>query len=273
MATEIAFAKQFLAQLDTKPSKIGPDHVEDARNYPGGNPFLIPKYPSSPVLPKRRAGGARSSQHPSSSSPSSSSASGQQTQQQDSGVTVSAVSSRNPPLNLKFSSLPAATTSLLDIKQLIHTETGCPIAKIKLLYNKKPVSDTKVLKELGTAGAGSGEVELGVMVLGGAASLPADYTPPVRREPSLDQKNVQEEGQKVQEGGKEEAVIKQEDDKMDVEETRAVAAPVVAPGEISGEEVLKTEEFWSDLRGFLEQRTKDEKVAKELVEKWRGGGL
>lgn len=45
MATELAFAKSFLGLLDTKPSKISPDHVEDPRTYPGISPVssLLPR--------------------------------------------------------------------------------------------------------------------------------------------------------------------------------------------------------------------------------------
>lgn len=48
---------------------------------------------------------------------------------------------------------------------------------------------------------------------------------------------------------------------------------VVAQG-LSGEGVLETDEFWGDLKGFLQQRIRDEKVAGEVAEKfeaaWKG---
>lgn len=31
---EVAFARNFLASLDSKPTKFSADHVEDPRNYP-----------------------------------------------------------------------------------------------------------------------------------------------------------------------------------------------------------------------------------------------
>jgi ubiquitin-like protein 4 len=49
MATEVTFAKTFLSLLDSKPPKISPDHVEDARNYPGSSPVCLP--PSLFYLP------------------------------------------------------------------------------------------------------------------------------------------------------------------------------------------------------------------------------
>ncbi len=54
MSTEILFAKTFLSLLDTKPSKITPDHVEDPRGYPASTPVcfspLLP-FPPLPSLP------------------------------------------------------------------------------------------------------------------------------------------------------------------------------------------------------------------------------
>lgn len=137
------------------------------------------------------------------------------------------------------------------------------MAKIKLLFNKKPVGDTKVLKDLYTdqGGGGGQEVEIGVMVIGGAASLPAKQ----------EQKKEEEEPQQPVDNSGEEAKGKVVKEGGGGEEMQADDAPVVvAPGEVSGKEVLKTDEFWEDLRGFLEQRVKDEKVAREVVEQWKG---
>lgn len=33
--TELSFAKTFLTTLDSKPTKLSEDHVEDPKNYPG----------------------------------------------------------------------------------------------------------------------------------------------------------------------------------------------------------------------------------------------
>jgi hypothetical protein len=106
-----------------------------------------------------------------------------------------------------------------------------PIEKIKVLLNKKPVADSKVLKELV-----SGEedvVEFSVMVLGGGvvkpqtgASTPTPMSPPAEHGP-------------------------------------------VAQG-VSGEDVVKTQEFWSDLEGFLQQRVRDEQVATQLMGVFKG---
>ena len=84
---------------------------------------------------------------------------------------------------------------------------------MKLLHNKKPVSDSKVLKEL--LGDSDLKIEFSVMVIGGAAAIPKEEEQDMRSEP-----------------------------------TGALA--------------LETPEFWSDLRGFLMQRLKDEEQAEQL---------
>lgn len=96
------------------------------------------------------------------------SAGSQSTPGSERSLTVSLKSLRNPPLDIKLKS-QALNTSVLDLKQKVVEETGVPLDKIKLLYKKKPVADSKVLKEL-VAEADGTSVEFGVMVLGGAAA-------------------------------------------------------------------------------------------------------
>lgn len=83
-------------------------------------------------------------------------------------LTVSLKSLRNPPLDIKLTSQDL-NTSVLDLKQKVAEETSVPLDKIRLLYKKKPVVDSKVLKEL-VAEADGTSVEFGVMILGGAAA-------------------------------------------------------------------------------------------------------
>lgn len=128
-------------------------------------------------------------------------------------VTVSLKSLRNPPLSIKLTSQPL-DTSVLDIKTSVQKQTRIPVAKMKLLHNKKPVPDSKILKDL--LGDTDMSIEFTVMVIGGAAAIPPE-------EPE--------------------------------------AAPEVLP---TGKDALETEEFWSDLKGFLMQRLKDETQAEEL---------
>src|SRR5690554_1339097 len=87
-------------------------------------------------------------------------------------LTVTLKSLRNPPLDV---SLPPQdpSTSIHTLKSLLESDSGIPASKVRILYRKKPVPDSKVLKELLTeedVAAGVDSLELGVMVLGGAAS-------------------------------------------------------------------------------------------------------
>lgn len=151
---------------------------------------------------------------------------------QERSITVRIKSLRNPPLDIRLSSQPL-NTSILDVKTFVSSETTIPVDKIKVLHKKKPVADSKVLKDL--LGEDETSVEFSVMVLGGAAAT-ASPAP------------------------------KAEDDAAD-------AAPT-AQG-TSGEAVLQTDAFWTDLRGFLSQRIRDEKITEELfgrfLSSWESG--
>ena len=140
-------------------------------------------------------------------------------------LTVLLKSLRNPPLDISLSSQPLST-SILALKETLSSQTTVPVSKIRLLHNKKPVPDSKILKDLlGDAGDEVQKIEFSVMIIGGAAAMK----------------------------GKEEEV----------------EPKVVAPGTISGKDVLATEEFWEDLGGFLTQRLKDEAEAERVVKLFR----
>jgi hypothetical protein len=82
-------------------------------------------------------------------------------------LAVSIKSLRNPPLDIKLTSQPL-NTSVLDLKTAVSEQTSIPTSKIKMLFKKKPVLDSKVLKDL--VGNGEGSVEFSVMVMGGASA-------------------------------------------------------------------------------------------------------
>lgn len=186
---EASFAQTFLTTLDSRPQKLSADHVEDPRNFPARGPYILPKMPK-PM-----------------SKPTATSLPGQER-----SIKVTLKSLRNPPLDISLTSQPL-TTSILDIKSQVTAQTRIPTDKMKLLHNKKPVSDSKVLKEL--LGDSDLKIEFSVMVIGGAAAIPKEEEQDMRSEP-----------------------------------TGALA--------------LETPEFWSDLRGFLMQRLKDEEQAEQL---------
>ncbi|KAI1388375.1 cell-cycle control medial ring component-domain-containing protein [Hypoxylon trugodes] len=144
--TEVTFAKSFLSVLDSRPVKLSPDHVEDPKSYAARGAYILPKMPKT--MSKRK---------------STSVAPGQER-----SLTVAVKSLRNPPLDIKITS-QTLNTSVLDIKTSVSKDTGIPVDKMKLLHKKKPIPDSKVLKDL--AGESETSIEFSVMVMGGAAAI------------------------------------------------------------------------------------------------------
>ncbi len=138
-------------------------------------------------------------------------------------------------------------TTIHHIKTQYSERTNQPLDKIKLLLNKKPAADLKTLKELGI----TDHVELGVMVMGGAASTPAASSPAIEKAPILDMPPA---------------------DKMDIDSQGAAplsekAQTDAAKGTESvatAQSILETEEFWTDLKGFLSQRLRDQEEGQKL---------
>lgn len=91
---------------------------------------------------------------------------------QERSLTVHLKSLRNPPLDIKLTS-QSLTTSILDLKSQVAEKANIPADKLRLLFKKKPVPDSRVLKELisGDGEAATTVVEFSVMVIGGAAAV------------------------------------------------------------------------------------------------------
>ncbi|KAL8790840.1 MAG: hypothetical protein Q9195_006165 [Heterodermia aff. obscurata] len=217
--TELSFAKNFLATLDSKTIKLQADHAADPKTFEPKGAYTLPR--TSQPMRRRDA---------STSTPST-----------PSTITVTLKSLRNPPLSLTLPS-QELNTSIMTLKTAVSKAVRAKGTEgIKVLYNKKPCADSKTVKDvLGSDEPIPEEVEFSIMVMGGAATAAGTGD---------GEKDV--EGKAV-EGG----------DKMDVD------TPPVAEG--SGE-VLESEEFWSDLKGFLSQRLKDDGKATEVVEVFRAG--
>lgn len=69
----------------------------------------------------------------------------------------------------------ALNTSVFDLKTAYAAQNpGLAVDKIKLLHNKKPVADSKTLKDvLGEGADAARDIDFGVMVMGGIAGGPA----------------------------------------------------------------------------------------------------
>ncbi|KAH8593725.1 cell-cycle control medial ring component-domain-containing protein [Bisporella sp. PMI_857] len=195
--TELSFAKSFLSSLDAKPTKLSADHIEDPRRYPARSVYILPKLPKP--LPKRQKIALGS----------------------EPSISVTLKSSRNPVFVISVPGL-ATSTSILNLKEEISKQKNLPVEKLRVLYNRKAVGDTKILKEVVED---KEEVEFLVMVMGGASAT------------KKDEEVVPEVGS-------------------------------VAQGE-SGRAVLRKEEFWGDLKGFLVQRLRDESESEKVYSIFR----
>ncbi|TPX13197.1 uncharacterized protein E0L32_006397 [Thyridium curvatum] len=133
--------------------------------------------------------------------------------------------------------LPAqpAGTSLLDIKTAVAERLSLAPSRVRLLHRKKPVADSKVLKDL--LGPGDSSLELSVMIMGGGGAAAAAAAATSTTSSSSPPPPVA--------GGED------------------VVGRTTAGGP-TGMAVVEGPEFWNDLRGFLLQRVRDEKVTDEV---------
>lgn len=145
----------------------------------------------------------------------------------------------------------ALDTTVYEVKTQYASKTGLQPDKIKLLLNKKPIQDLKTLKDIGV----DQDVELSVMIMGGATG-----TTPRAQSPAVTEKLSAP------------AAAAPDPDKMDVDESgpapdsekAAAEAGKLDSAEDSAASMLKTDEFWVDLQGFLSQRLRDEKEGEKL---------
>ncbi|KAL7963608.1 cell-cycle control medial ring component domain-containing protein [Trichoderma compactum] len=208
---EVAFAKTFLTSLDSRPIKLSPDHIEDPKTFPPRPPYILPRMPTPMSKPSSRLppGSERS-------------------------IDITLKSLRNPPLDITLPATPLGT-SILDIKAAVSAQTRIPVDKLKLLLNKRPVADTKVLKEL-LAKEADRTIDFSVMVIGGAAAIPPEDKKPAG-------------------------------EAMETDEPVATAQADAAAVEAE----LESDAFWADLGGFLQQRLKAQDKAEELSSLFRSG--
>lgn len=178
-------------------------------------------------------------------------------------VNVTLKSSRNPNMTLVLPSINPTTTTIQALKEQVQSFLGGPtvvhLDKIKVLFDKKPVPPSKktVIEALHEKPS-EGEVEFGVMVLGGAPDPPPQTQVPA---PAPDVPTAAA-------ASAQKAPVEAEEKRPELEDMEGVepASSAVQPGEVSGEDVLRTAEFWDDLQGFLEQRTRDQAEAAKLRE-------
>jgi len=145
---------------------------------------------------------------------------------QAAGTQISLRNLKSPTFTLT-TSLPAENTSIYDLKSAYSTHFTVPAEKIKVLdlSNKRPIPDSKLVSDFVIDG--KDDVEFGIMLLGGV-------TPTVpSAAPAVDASSAEAAA----------AASKAEDVEMRDADTK---------------DVLATQEFWSELEGWL-----DGKVGKE----------
>ncbi|KAH6622233.1 cell-cycle control medial ring component [Boeremia exigua] len=229
--SEVTFCKTFLGAIDSRPVKLSSDYVSDARTYSAMGVPILPRLPQG---------------HPQRPNPKTAANASTATI----NISLKPMKPTNPTLPL--SAVDPSKTSVYDLKSQYASSTSIPAAKIKILYKKKPVTDSKLVSEVIGTDAGN-DVEFSVMVMGGAtagASTPSAESPvqsPAAVAPSESDKGLAGANAGANMGA-------------------AGGAAAVGP---SGKEVVATEEFWGDLKNFVLQRIKDEQEGDRLVSVFR----
>ena len=152
-------------------------------------------------------------------------------------INVHLKSARNPALEFTVSNIPITTTSVSDLKdavreRVVDAQDGkIGLDKIKILYKRKPVSG-KTIAEL------------------------------LEDEPEL-----LAGGKKVEFGVMIMGGAKAVEEAGGNDEASSSPKPAIGP---SGEALVETDAFWSDLEGYLEQRLKDVEEAQKLTTLFKG---
>ncbi len=157
------------------------------------------------------------------------------------------------------------------LKEQVQSYLGGPavvhLEKIKLLLNKKPVPPSKKTVADALDKQQGGDVEFGVMVMGGAPDPP----------PQVQETRQPREAEMMAAApGSEKAAFEAAEEKTKTKDSSSSSAmegvestteqpQQQQPGEAArGQAALETTAFWDDLQGFLEQRIRDEAEAVRL---------
>ncbi|GAB7342546.1 hypothetical protein MBLNU457_g0724t2 [Dothideomycetes sp. NU457] len=231
--SEVQFAKSFMSVLDRRAVKLGSDFVSDPKKYPAQSPYILPK-PTTP-FPSRKT----------DSTPAA-----------PATISVTLKPMKGPSEAVTLSSQDANTT-VLDLKTQYATQASLDISKVKLLYNKRPASDLKTLKELLPTPTPS-SVEFSVMVLGGGSGASGISTPPVYT-PAASSPAVEiPDPTSVPTKADRQAPAPLSEKAEQIAEAASSTAQHAAG-------VLKSEQFWLDLKDFLMQRLRDEQEGERLM--------
>jgi len=172
-------------------------------------------------------------------------------------------------MSLTLDGVNPATTTIQSLKEQIQSHLGGPsvvnVDKIKVLLNKKPIPPSKRMVA-DMLGEKASNLDLGVMVMGGAPDPPLPAPAQVQPQPR-------------EPAGGQPLAAASKGEQGPVEATESEVTPMEglekAAAEVSGTDVLESTQFWDDLQGFLEQRIQDPHEAlslRGLFERaWRSG--
>lgn len=167
------------------------------------------------------------------------------------------------------------STTIASLKEQVQTYLGgasvVALDKIKILHNKKPIPPSKqALADVVDGDAK--DIEFGVMVMGGAPDPPPQAAPTATAvkdrppEPAgPGSENAAVEAETGQNPAETTSTAPVSSTMEGVEPTHSAAkSETVQAGEESGQQVLQSPEFWTDLEGFLAQRIRDQDEAKRV---------
>lgn len=262
--TEVSFAKSFLTSLDNKPTKYQPDHIFDPATFGLRVPYVLPKLPTPqhPPPPKPQNDLSKVATPAPGAEPATASTN---------TINVVLKSSKNPNMTYSIPSAPPSTT-IASLRQQVQDYLGgadvvASIDKIKILHSKKPVPASKQTIGDVIGMTTTKDLELGVMVMGGAPDPPPQKMKASQPEPagpgSENAAVEAETGLNPAETSTRSADAMEVDATTNKTRTESQSQPV-QPGEEAGLQVLSSKEFWTDLEGFLAQRIRSQEEGSRL---------
>lgn len=145
-------------------------------------------------------------------------------------------------------------TTVLDLKNQYAAKSGLDVTKIRVLLNKRPCSDLKTLKDL-LPDSTTAQIDFTLMIVGGASSTPSAPSTPAVSSPAVE----------IPDPTAKAAPLSASTDPAPLSEHAASNSESAAHAADTPKEMLKSDEFWSDLKAFLVQRLKNESEAERLT--------
>jgi len=135
-------------------------------------------------------------------------------------------------------------SSIYDVKAACAAQAGYAAEKVKILWERKPVSDSKTVKEVvGEAATPGAEVEMGVMFMGQPTQAPS--------------------------GGSDDGSAVRVAEEQGTDRRESVYEDASSAQAGHGEAVLGSKEFWDELQGFVSQKLHNESLTTKVMQGFR----